>query len=262
MTEDPVQLVPAVDRAARMLSNLRGHGSGRGISELARDLGIPKSSAFQIAATLVHHGLLERDDDSRRYRIGTGLDRLASGRGLRADVPALAAPHLQRLAASTGLTALLGVPTAEGTVLAARGDGPASLAVSAPVGFRLPARAGAFGKVFDAEMRGQALRCALEDLPRFTRRTITDAARYAKELRRVRQRGFAVDFEEYLDGIRAVASPVRDADDSAIAAICALGISARLKRADVAAVAAAVTRAAGALSADLRGAGLEPRVTT
>ena len=83
------QLVPAVDRAVRMLSDLSSTAAGKRISDLARDLDIPKSSAFQIAATLVHHGLLECDDDTRRYRLGQGLRHIVGAREGRVDLPLL-----------------------------------------------------------------------------------------------------------------------------------------------------------------------------
>lgn len=252
MTETATQLVPAVDRAIRMLLDLRGAGEGKGISELSRDLAIPKSSAFQIAATLVHHGLLERDAATLRYRLGTGLQALAGARGGRPDVAALAVPHLRALARETGLTALLGLPTAGGTVLAARADSPEPLGVSAPIGFELDRMAGAFGKVFAAlldERRRKAL--LRRPLPAFTARSIVSAQEMERELERVRRNGVATDIEEYLDGIRAVAAPVVDDRGAVVAAVCALGIAARLKRDRLGAVSQRVRGAAASLSTDL-----------
>ncbi len=249
------QLVPAVDRAARMLSSLRDHDAGKGISDLARDLDIPKSSAFQIASTLVHHGYLERDDRTRRYRLGAALGRLAGERRVRADLPALAAPRLRDLATETGLTALLGLPVDAGTLLAARGDSPEPLGISAPIGFCLDGHAGAFGKVFAAAIGGPRAARSVRDLPAFTARSITDPEAFRRELDRVRKRGFATDFEEYLDGVHAIAAPVRDRDDTVVAAVCVLGIAAKLKRARVPAVAPVVCGVAADLSEDLGHAG-------
>ena len=244
------QLVPAVDRAVRMLSDLSSTAAGKRISDLARDLDIPKSSAFQIAATLVHHGLLECDDDTRRYRLGQGLRHLAGGRQGRVDLPLLAALHLEKLASETGLTALLGVPSSSGTVLAAKADSPELLGIGAPLGYRLDPKAGAFGKVFAAELSGAELQTFLEGLPGFTERSLTEAAAYRRDLERVRHRGYATDMEEYLEGVRAVAAPVRDAGGAVVGALCVLGLRARLKRGRLSDVAGAVTSAAAALSED------------
>jgi len=251
MIDSSIQLVPAVDRAIRMLVDLRGAAEGKGISELSRDLGIPKSSAFQIAATMVHHGLLACDEGTRRYRLGPGLGALAGAVGGRPDVAALAARHLRALAGETGLTALLGLPSTAGTVLAARADSPEPLGVSAPLGFELALMAGAFGKVFAAALDGHQRRARLRRLPAFTARSIVDATEMERELERVRRNGVATDVEEYLDGIRAAAAPVFDDGGNVVAAICALGVAARLKGRRLTEAAQRVRAAAAALSRDL-----------
>ncbi|MGD8328111.1 MAG: IclR family transcriptional regulator [Acidobacteriota bacterium] len=251
MKDPAAQLVPAVDRAIRMLLDLRSAEDGKGISDLSRDLAIPKSSAFQIAATMVHHDLLVCDEHTRRYRLGPGLQTLVGATGRRPDVAALAAPHLRTLADETGLTALLGLPTTAGTVLAARADSPEPLGVSAPVGFELDLMAGAFGKVFAAALGEPDRTARLRRLPAFTARSIVDSDEMDRELERVRRNGVATDIEEYLDGIRAAAAPVRDGEGNVLAAICALGVAARLKQRRLAEVAQRVRRAAAALSRDL-----------
>ena len=161
MTTPAPQLVPAVDRAIRMLATLQDVQDGRRISDLARDLGIPKSSAHQIAATLVHHGVLERDEGTRRYRLGAGLADIASHRRDRIDLPELAGPYLEGLARSARMTALLGVRDGVAVVLAARVPSPDPIDVSAPLGHRLDLRAGVFGKLFNAALPEEDLERAL-----------------------------------------------------------------------------------------------------
>lgn len=257
MKQSPSQLVPAVDRAIRMLVDLRDVVDGKRISDLARDLGIPKSSAFQIAATMVHHGILECDGQTRRYRVGPALHSFAGARQGRSDLPVLAVPHLRRLASATGLTALLGVPTGSGTVLAAKADSPEPLGVGASLGFELDCMAGAFGKIF-AAARSEADRKTLlrRKLPRYTARSMTDAQEMERELTRVRKSGIATDLEEYLEGIRAVAAPVTDASGGVVGAVCALGVAARLKRDRLPGIMGNVRLAAQALSRDLSGAAI------
>lgn len=260
MPDDSPQLVPAVDRAIRMLAALRGVSEGKGISDLARDLAIPKSSAFQIAATMVHHGLLERDGTTRRYRLGRALDALAGGAGARADVSALAVPHLRGLARHTGLTALLGLYTSSGTVLGAKADSPEPLGIGAPVGFELERWAGAFGKIYAAALDEPRRRRLLRRrLPAYTARSIVAPAAMERELEGVRRRGVAIDDEEYLDGIRAVAAPVHDGSGALVGSLCVLGLAARLDDGRMAGAADRARAAAAALSLDL-GAGAPEEV--
>jgi len=244
------QLVPAVDRAVRMLEVLRDSDQGRGISELARDLEIPKSSAYQIAVTLVHHGLLERDPATRRYRPGAALSRLSAAG--RRRLPELAQPYLERLAARTRMTALLGVRDGDGVVLAAKQESPEPVGISAPLGHRLDGRAGVFGKLTAAALGAAELDAYLcRPLPDFTRRSITDVDAFRKDIERVRSRGYALDVEEYLDGVVAVGGAVRDGRGRVVAGICLLGLAARRSRAELKAAGEHLALAAADLSREL-----------
>jgi DNA-binding IclR family transcriptional regulator len=244
------QLVPAVDRAVRMLEALRYSERGRGISELARDLEIPKSSAYQIAVTLVHHGLLERDPATRRYRRGPALSRLSGSAGR--SLVELAQPYLERLAARTRMTALLGVHDGDGVVLAAKQESPEPVGISAPLGHRLDGRAGVFGKLEAAALGAAELDAYLcRPLPAFTRRSITEADAFRKDVERVRSRGYALDIEEYLDGVVAVGGAVRDGRGRVVAGICLLGLAARRSRAELKAAGERLAVAAADLSREL-----------
>ena len=256
MPQTTQQLVPAVDRAIRMLATLQDVGDGRRISELARDLGIPKSSAHQIAATLLHHGVLERDADTQRYRLRPGLAQIVARRRSRADLPELAGPYLEELSALARMTALLGLRTADGIVLAAKVESPDPIDVSAPIGHRLDLRAGVFGKLLAAALSPDDLDVLLHTpLPTFTAKSIRSANAYREDLHRVRDRGYALDLEEYLDGIVAVGAAVRGRDGEVAGGICLIGLAASYKRGELVRIGEAVRDAAEALSYDL---GFEP----
>src|SRR5215212_6636205 len=105
----PARLVPAVDRAVRLLDALRGAQQARGISELARDLGLNKATVRDILLTLHHHGLVERDAATARFWLGPGLYAYARVLGEGSDLTSVARPYLHGLVARTGETALLAV---------------------------------------------------------------------------------------------------------------------------------------------------------
>ncbi len=252
MPDSSQQLVPAVDRAIRMLAVLQDVERGRRISDLARDLGIPKSSAHQIAATLLHHGVLEQDEDTRRYRLGPGLSEFAAHRWNRVDLPELAGPYLEDLASAARMTALLGRREGDQVVLAAKIPSPDPIDVSAPIDHRLDARAGVFGKLFAAALQPEDLENLLnEPLPAFSRKSITGAAAYAEDLHRVRERGYALDMEEYLDGVVAVGAAIRDDAGDVLGALCVIGLAASYSRSALGAIGETVRGAAESLSYDL-----------
>jgi DNA-binding IclR family transcriptional regulator len=135
MAESTYRVVPAVDKAARLLAELRDD-EGLGISELARRINASKGTVRDILLTLASHGLITRDPDGR-FRRG----------GQRFDLTHLAGPHLDALLAAFGETALLGIVTDGGVEIAARAEPSTDLHMSAPIGRRLPANVGAHAKV-------------------------------------------------------------------------------------------------------------------
>ncbi|HEV2251094.1 MAG TPA: IclR family transcriptional regulator C-terminal domain-containing protein [Candidatus Limnocylindria bacterium] len=129
------RIVPAVEKAARLLAELR-EDEGLGISELARRITASKGTVRDILLTLVSHDLVARDADGRFRRGGRGF-----------DLTHLARPHLDALLAAFGETALLGIVTDGGVEIAARAEPSSDLHMSAPIGRRLPANIGAHAKV-------------------------------------------------------------------------------------------------------------------
>jgi DNA-binding IclR family transcriptional regulator len=135
MRESTYRVVPAVDKAARLLAEL-SEDEGLGISELARRITASKGTVRDILLTLVSHDLITRDPDGR-FRRG----------GQRFDLTHLARPHLEALRDTFGETALLGIVTDGGIEIAARAEPSTDLHMSAPLGRRLPANVGAHAKV-------------------------------------------------------------------------------------------------------------------
>jgi len=255
--------VPAVDRAAGILLAL-GNGQGdASLSDLARRLRIHKSTAHGILATLARHRFVDRDPETRRYRLGPALAALGRAAVDRQDLGALARPHLIRLRRLSGETATLHLRDGSGSVILASEESANQLKVVAPPGYRLPPDAGAVAKVLRAFGPGEVGRSAR--LPAYTPRSIRDPAGYRQELLRVRRAGVAFDDMEYLSGVRAVSAPVfrgtpgRDAE--AIGALSIVGVGARLSPAALRRLAGPHRDAAQALSAALAtdAAGSPPR---
>jgi DNA-binding IclR family transcriptional regulator len=135
MRESTYRVVPAVDKAARLLAELR-EDEGLGISELARRITASKGTVRDILLTLASHDLITRDADGR-FRRG----------GQRFDLTHLARPHLEALRDAFGETALLGIVTEGGVEIVARAEPSTDLHMSAPLGRRLPANVGAHAQV-------------------------------------------------------------------------------------------------------------------
>jgi IclR family acetate operon transcriptional repressor len=222
--------VPAVDRAVRVLQTLAGRGE-HSLSELSRELHVSKSTLSALLTTLEEHALVERDDSSRRFRLGPGLTMLASAAAAaQVDVRDAARPHLVRLAALSGETAILHVPSGDGTVIAERVEPPHQLKVVAPLGHRLPAFAGSVAKVLLASLPEEDAAAIVRagPLPVFTPRSIVEPDAYLEEVARARRRGHAVENEEYLVGVRAVSAAALGPDGRAIGTLSIVGVAGRM----------------------------------
>jgi DNA-binding IclR family transcriptional regulator len=221
--------VPAVDRAVRVLWRLAARGE-LSLSELSRDLGVSKSTLSSLLATLEEHALVERNQASRRFHLGVGLARLSTAAAsAQIDVREAARPQLERLAELSGETAILHLRSGDSTVIADRVEPTHQLKVVAPLGHRLPAFAGSVAKALLAELPEDEAEAIVRarSLPVFTPHSIVEADAYLDELARVRRRGYAVENEEYLVGVRAVSAPVCGQDE-AIGTLTVVGVGARM----------------------------------
>ncbi|MBV9414973.1 MAG: IclR family transcriptional regulator [Solirubrobacterales bacterium] len=248
------RIVPAVDRAARLLAMIEAEQRPMGISELARRLGASKGSVREVLETLHLHGLLERDEQTKRYMLGPSLARLGNVSRQWLDVARLAQPVLARLANEVEETALLVVPQEDRLRIEQAcepADAMSPVAVSATAGRSFPLMAGACGKVFSAFCEPEVRAARLANLPRYTPASIVDPAEYDRELERVRRAGYALDDEEFMEGIRGAAAPVFDDSGRLVAAVLVSALAPSLHPPRLEVVASAVAAAARAISAAL-----------
>src|SRR3990172_3132696 len=116
------RLVPAVDRAVRVLRALAADNGDPRLSDLSRRLHLSKSTLSGLLATLEHHGLVEREDGTRAYTLGPAILELGHAALRRQDIRQIAQQHLVRLRDATGETAVLHVPAGgEGTTVGRAG---------------------------------------------------------------------------------------------------------------------------------------------
>ncbi len=218
---------PAIRRAADLLEHLAEAAQPPTLSELSRALGVGKSSVHGLLQALEDLGWVARVGPG--YGIGPGFLDLARRAAATGDLATLARPVLERLAEDLGEAAFVGVSRGETVVVLDWVEGRGDLRLSSRPGLALPRFAGALGKVFLAALPPAGARAALEGvaLPRFTERSVTDPAEFLREVEATRARGYAVDDEEYLRGVRAVAAPI-SRGGQAVAALWVAGFATRL----------------------------------
>lgn len=195
----------AVERALSMLTLLAQRGPS-GVTELARELGVHKSTASRLMAALERYRFVEQVGRRGKYRLGFGIVRLAGATAAQLDIAAESTPVCVRLAAELRGTVSLSV---------LEGDGATTI-VQEPnternwIGLRVPLHATASGKVLLAGFGFEQLGVTLErPLERFTAHTVTARGALLADLSRVRERGWAATSGEFESELNSVAVPVR-----------------------------------------------------
>jgi DNA-binding IclR family transcriptional regulator len=221
--------VQSVDRAVRVLEILASTG-GSGVGEVAAELQVHKSTASRLLAALEERSLVEQNADRGKYQLGFGVLRLASAIPARLNVARMAAPLLDQLAAQLGETVNLAVLREHDAVNVAEAMGPAAISAQTWLGQLTPLHATSSGKVLlanlDEAKRDEILEAS--GLPRLTKATITSRSKLDEQLERTRRDGYATAFEEYDEGLNAVAVPVRGHTGDVVGAVSASGPAFRL----------------------------------
>ena len=219
--------VQSVDRALTILAVLARLGQA-GVSEIAAELGVHKSTAFRLVTTLESHEIVEQTEDRGKYRLGMGLLRLAGASSARLEVVQEARPVSRRLAAESGETVNLAVLSERSALYVDQVGGGSGLPSHNWVGQHIPLHATSNGKVLLSSLEPAEVERRTADLPAYTHRTVTDPAELLRELETVRTQGYAVAADELEVGLTALAAPVRSAHGDVIASISLSGQTFRL----------------------------------
>lgn len=204
------RLIQSVDRGATLLHAIANSRQALSVGELAVVAGLNRSTTWRLLATLEHHGLVERDEVSQRYKIGYGLVRIAAAKTDHAILIRIARPVLERIAAETQESVNLSLPVASGKVMCIDQVDAVPLVGVNWLDRPLPWYCTSAGKLHlayltRAEFDAYASRTPLD---RLTPRTITDHEKLRAEILRTRRRGYSLLVEELEPGLNAVSAGI------------------------------------------------------
>ena len=201
---------PSIKKAFAILSAISSSKDGLGVSELARSLKMAKSTVHGMTSALEEVGAVMRDPQTKKFKLGFALFEVGRSAYSQIDLKTSARPVMEELMENTQTSVFLGILNWDHVTVLDIVESRQDFKITAPVGTTIPLLAGAVGKAFLSSMdEEQAVKIIKsKGLPRFTVNTIIDPDSYFRELSKVRQKGYAVDDEEYILGVRAVASPL------------------------------------------------------
>jgi DNA-binding IclR family transcriptional regulator len=217
--------VQSVDRAIAILYLIAERGrEGVGVTEVATELGVHKSTAFRLIEALENGDLVEQLEERGKYHLGRGIVRLAGATTAQLELPIESRPVCRRLAAELGETVNLAIADSGEATNILQEYGSSAITGRNWIGRPTPLHATASGKVLlawaDPDVAAEVLSVELAE---YTELTITDPAVLQAELAKIREQGWAATSEEFEVGLNAIAAPIRGANGDVVAAV---GVSA------------------------------------
>ncbi len=245
--------VQSVERALSLLELLAQSGGGTSLTDLSARAGLNISTCHHLLATLMKSGYVAQVPGRRTYALGARVLHLGQAFMRQVDLPRRAQPVLDRLNEVTGEAVHLAVLQGDQVVTVAKSEARQAVRVDAGViGSAEPPHATATGKAMLAWLPDDQVRRILDvnGLRRFTPNTITDRAALIEDMRHVRRNGFAIDREEFQQGVVCVGAAVRDHSGAVIGSLSASAPAFRASDEHLALIRQAVGHAARELSAE------------
>ena len=245
--------VQVLERSLGILELLCSDGPELSLIELSERLGLHKSTTHRLVGVLEQYRFVEKSSTSGRYRLGLKLFELGSKAIAHIDWRERARRYLQRLAFETGETAHLCILDDGEVLYLEKVEAPRTVRVPSIVGRRYPAHCGGAGKTLLAFQPNEEIDELIKrrGLKAYTRNTLTTPAQLKEGLRQVREQGYAIDNEEFEEGLECIGAPIRDYSGKVVAAISIAGPTFRINEEKLPMLARSVITVAGELSADL-----------
>jgi len=210
LTSAGAERLSSVGTAARILREFGKHSTQLGVSQLARSVGVGKSTAHRIIWTLVEEGLLEKVEETGLFRLTSTMRTLGASAETGQRLHEAATIPLDRLRTKTAGTLHVAILDGLDVIYVERREGPGAIPVFRSMGARMPAQMTASGKVLlahlpreDLEQRVTSMRMTAK-----TPHTIVSRTALREELGRVRRQGFAENHGESQVGMCSVAAPI------------------------------------------------------
>ncbi len=224
--------IKSVIRSLSMLEYMAQKGGECSISQLARELELPVSTAHRILGTLKAKGYVKQHQETRGYYPTMKLPRLGAEISEKIDLREITRPYLKKLSQESSETANLVVLDDEKmeVIYIDKVEGNSPLGIFYRIGHRAPFYCTGVGKILISEYSDTEIRILLEkiELKTFTENTITQRENFLEEIKGVRRKSYALDQQECERGACCIAAPLYSHRGRIIAAISISGPSIRL----------------------------------
>jgi len=244
---------PSVKKAFYILQAISDSPTGLGVSELSKRLSMGKSTVHGITMGLEALGALVRDPVHKKFNLGFTLLELSRRTYAKMKLRDVARGPMERLAERIGETVFMGIMNGDHATIVDVVESQNEMKITSPPGTRLPLLAGTMGKVFLSQLEEKKAREIIQKmgLSRFTSKSIVDQKSFFKEVEETKKKGYAIDDEEYMLGVRAIAAPIRT-NSLPLSAIWVVGFTSSLNDQKVERVIAEIRKTAEEISQSMK----------
>ena len=213
--------VKTIDRLVEILDYFSQGYTTVSLAELSTHLNLPKSTLHRFLVSLESHGILRRETNDKKWRLGYHLIAWGSAAAESTTLREIAHPYMSELAAVSGEMAILTIYHHHQVICIDLRETSHPIRLKMEVGTQRAAHAGASSKILVAYLSEEEVMTIVEEkgLPWLCTNTITDVNEFKAELARIRERGYADSIEETDPGAWGVATPIRDWKGQVVGAI-------------------------------------------
>jgi IclR family KDG regulon transcriptional repressor len=217
--------VPAIDKCFAILTLFARLKKPLGVSEISKALNYNKSTVFNMLHTLNDLGVLEQSGGNK-FQYGMRLYTLGKAAGRSSELLITVHPYLEKINQKTKLSAFLGLRAGMRAVIIDKVDTAFDIKIYSEIGMRIPLLAGAGGRVLLAQMSNAEVNDILSKnkLEKFTPNSCVNKNKYKTMIKQARKDGIAIDMEEYIEGIRGFAVPLKIFSINTQIAVWAVGL--------------------------------------
>jgi DNA-binding IclR family transcriptional regulator len=223
-------MIQSLDRGLEILFILAENKS-RGVTELANDLQVNKSTVFRLLETMEIRGLVQQDEVTAKYRLGIGLLHISEGLVKNLDIINLSKPILKQLMDSTKESVHLCTFTNDKVYVVDQVKSNYPMKVSAAIGHEEPIYCSSVGKCILAYLPEEKRNKIMDEvqLIGYTEKTKTSKKALLQELEQIPKNGYALDDEEVSVGACCIAAPIYNHKGEVKNSIGISGPSARIR---------------------------------
>lgn len=245
-------LLSSVKNSLRILKSFSMDEPEKKVTDLAKTLGLGKSTVSRLLTTLASEGFVTKDQQSQKYRLGLSILNLNTIVSSNLEIGRESQPVLQKLVDETQETCHIAVLDGTDVIYINKIEGKHPVQILTHIGRRNPAYCTSSGRILLAYEDEQTLQRALEgELKAYTDKTITDPESIRSEIKKAKGQGYSISIEQLRVGVVSISAPIRDYTDHVVNTVTIVGPAQRLNPSNLNIYIHKVIHAANEISARL-----------